>query len=62
MLVFNGAVVVAAYSIFAEARPKSLGTPQVSQIVYFLVPVAMLVMEWWVIDLVTDRTRRRRDR
>lgn len=59
MLVLNGGIVASIYVALRPLQPDLLGRPQFSQLVFFLGPVVLLVIEWMLMDALTDRLRRR---
>jgi len=53
-LVLNSALVAKAYPALAQLGPDLLSHPRVKQIMMFVGPVALVFVEWWLVDLVVD--------
>ncbi len=58
LLVLNGAMVVAAHAAMLGDN-ELLANRYVTQLIYFVVPLILLGLEWLLFDIVSDRLRRR---
>lgn len=54
-LVINGLVLTASYGFIAEVGPAFLQRDKVKQLVLFLGPVAMIFVQWTLIDWLALR-------
>lgn len=54
LLVLNGALVKQLYAYAANIGPEWLGNSRLEQLLKFVAPVLMLVLEWRLVDLVAD--------
>ena len=60
-LILNSFAVSSFYPVLIQGGPALLREQRVEQIVMFVAPVALIFVEWWVVDLVVDvLTPRRR--
>ena len=60
LLVLNSALLTKFYSPLAQLGPDFLLHPRVKQIMMFVGPVALVFIEWWLVDLVVDLLTPRR--
>ncbi|QDS92884.1 hypothetical protein FF011L_16380 [Roseimaritima multifibrata] len=52
LLYVNGGVVKACYDALAEQYPRTFGKEDVAQIVMFVAPVLLLIVEWTTLDFL----------
>jgi hypothetical protein len=60
-LILNSVLLRELYPRFAQAGPALLQHPRVIQAVMFIGPVALMFLEWWLVDLVVDLVTPRHD-
>jgi hypothetical protein len=53
-LVLNSVLLRELYPRLAQAGPTMLRNPRAVQAVMFIGPVALMFLEWWLVDLVVD--------
>jgi hypothetical protein len=53
-LVLNSALVVRFYPMLAWAGPSFLRNTRIEQMMMFIGPVLLIVVEWWLVDLIVD--------
>lgn len=61
-LVPNGWIAVVLVSSLRGVTPLLLESPKVAQVFVFVVPVLLIVIEWWVFDRLRDIWNERRSR
>ncbi len=61
LLIVNGIVVSHAYNWFAPPEPSFFARPRVAQAILYAGPVALLFIEWWLLDLLVDLSLREVD-
>lgn len=60
-LILNSLLLKELYPHLAQAGPAFLEHPRVVQAVMFIGPVALMFLEWWLVDLVVDLVTPRHD-
>jgi hypothetical protein len=53
-LILNCALVSRFYGPLSSYAPPVLQHPRVTQAIMYVAPVALMLIEWWVVDLVVD--------
>ena len=59
MLFINGSLVMAVLTAFSSSGPYWVRKPEFTQFMLFVVPVALAVIQWMMIDYVRTRFRQR---
>jgi len=59
LLAINGVVVGLLYPLIAADGPVWSSDPRVIQMAYYVLPVFMLVGQWWLVDVVQHACRRK---
>ena len=57
LLAINGLIVINVVSAVMPALPRTWRQPRLIQTLMFLLPLALLVLEWWVCDVALDWLR-----
>lgn len=57
LLAINGLIVINLVSAVMPALPRDWRQPRLIQSLMFLMPLALLVLEWWVCDVTLDWLR-----
>ena len=60
LLLFNGALVIATIDNLPRETPDWVRKPEFTQFMLFLMPVAMVVIEWIFLDYIMNLFRSRR--
>ncbi|MFO0870456.1 MAG: hypothetical protein U0935_16130 [Pirellulales bacterium] len=60
LLVPNGWLALTVIQSLRTVMPNLLESPKLVQVVVFVLPMLLLVIEWWLFDKVRDRWRARR--
>ena len=55
MLFINGSLVMALLTAFSTSGPSWVSKPEFAQFMLFLTPVALVVVQWMMIDYVRTR-------
>lgn len=58
LLFINGGIVMALIDVISDLGPTWLRNKQLAQILLFVVPVVLLVIEWWMFDRLRRWGRR----
>lgn len=58
LFVVNGVIIGMIYAQVSRSGPLWLKQAKVAQILMFVGPVVLLVIQWWVFDLVSDQVGR----
>jgi len=60
LLVVNGALVAGFYGMLGGILPPILRGPKVTQLIMFIVPVVMILVEWRLVESLYRRLTNRR--
>ncbi len=60
-LILNSVLLRELYPRLAQTGPTILRNPRAIQAVMFIGPVALMFLEWWLVDLVVDLVTPRHD-
>ena len=58
LFVVNGVVIGMVYAQISPNGPPWLREAKVAQILMFVGPIVLLVVQWWIFDFVSDRVAR----
>ena len=53
-LVINGGLFSGLYGLWRVIGPEIFSQPKVAQFCMFIGPVVLLVLEWWLVDLLVE--------
>ena len=57
LLTLNGVAVTSLYHSWTSRLSEFWRSPRIAQTVLFLGPLLLLVVQWWVIDVIVDYVR-----
>ena len=62
MIIANGLVLSSIYKVLIELGPEFLGDARLEQGLMFVGPVVMLIVEWWIFDLLIDLSEQKKEK